>query len=223
MRNILKSLPLGAEFTIVVVGAFGLMIAFSLAAMFVPAGATLHSEPRLWRLVSYELGALLILGAFLNLRGWTRERLGLRPRWSDLPVSLGLAGWAYLTYYLGWYLIAYAAPSLLHGARSVPFLSSVSPWTVAAVTLVNPVFEEVFVSGYVVASLKGVRSPIFAINVSVVIRLLYHLYQGVTAVFAIIPMGLIFAYWFARKGRLWPLIGAHAIMNLLGLVYYLRH
>jgi membrane protease YdiL (CAAX protease family) len=36
---------------------------------------------------------------------------------------------------------------------------------------------------------------------------------------AIIAMGLIFGYWFARTRQLWPAIVAHAFLNLLAWTY----
>ena len=32
-----------------------------------------------------------------------------------------------------------------------------------------------------------------------------------------LAMGLAFAYWFARNGRLWPLIAAHAVLDFFAL------
>lgn len=32
------------------------------------------------------------------------------------------------------------------------------------------------------------------------------------------PVGLIFGYWFAKTGKLWPPIVAHAAINLLSLL-----
>ena len=37
-----------------------------------------------------------------------------------------------------------------------------------------------------------------AVNISAAIRLSYHLYQGVAGVLSVVPMGLLFAIWFAR-------------------------
>jgi membrane protease YdiL (CAAX protease family) len=56
-----------------------------------------------------------------------------------------------------------------------------------------------------------------AVNISAAIRLSYHLYQGVAGVLAVVPLGLLFAYWFARTRQLWPLIVAHAILDFAGL------
>ena len=224
MRNILKSLPLGAEFLIVIVMAFGVSIVGSLFTATHPPHGALATEPRLWGLILHEVIVLVVLGLFLYARDWTPKRLGLVPKWSDVPWSVVLIAGVYLAFYAAWYGLAFISTRLLHAPAQLQFVSSgVSPATIIAMVLINPVFEEVFVAGYVIAALKDVRGATFAINVSVAIRLLYHLYQGVTGVLAIIPMGLIFGYWFARKGRLWPLIGAHAIMDLVGLLYYLRH
>ncbi|HEY1961884.1 MAG TPA: CPBP family intramembrane glutamic endopeptidase, partial [Rhizomicrobium sp.] len=88
-----------------------------------------------------------------------------------------------------------------------------SPFAAGPIAIVNPLFEEVFVTGYVMTALKSNGNPWRAINASVLLRLLYHLYQGSLGVLAIIPMGLIFAVWYARTGRLWPIIVAHALLD----------
>ncbi|MFD1296210.1 CPBP family intramembrane glutamic endopeptidase [Lysobacter gummosus] len=41
------------------------------------------------------------------------------------------------------------------------------------------------------------------------IRIAYHLYQGSAGVVSIVPMGLAYAWLYARTGRLWPLVLAH--------------
>jgi membrane protease YdiL (CAAX protease family) len=95
-------------------------------------------------------------------------------------------------------------------------------WVVITNTIVNPLFEEVFETGYVVAALKRDNNPWLAINASVAIRLACHLYQGPLGVLSIIPTGLILAFWFARTGRLWPVILAHAAMDLIAILHYGR-
>jgi uncharacterized protein len=82
----------------------------------------------------------------------------------------------------------------------------------------STVFEEVFVCGYVVSALKERTGVTFAVNVSAGIRVFYHFYQGSLGLLAIAPMALLFGYWFARTGRLWPLIVAHALQDFIGLM-----
>ena len=221
MRNILKSLPLGAEFVIIVVGAFGVAILANLIALVHPAPAPVAaSEPRLWALALHDAILLAILGGFLYLRDWTPQRLGLALHWSDIVWSVALLAGVGLIAVGAWEAIKYVSPALMHVAPDTTREpTGLSPLSVAAVVIVNPFFEELFLVGYVVAALKDARTAIFAINISVAIRLLYHLSLGAPGVIAIIPMGLVFGYWFARTGRLWPVIGGHMLMNLTAFLY----
>ena len=79
------------------------------------------------------------------------------------------------------------------------------------VSVVNGIFEELFVAGYIITALREARGMWIAINVSTVVRLLYHLYQGPLGVLTIVPMGLLYGYVYARTRQLWPLIVAHVL------------
>jgi len=87
------------------------------------------------------------------------------------------------------------------------------------VSVVNPIFEETFVVGYVFAAWQG-ASRWTAINISAAVRLTYHLYQGPIAVISILPLGIFFAWWLSSRGRLWPLILAHAGLDFIGLASF---
>ena len=93
----------------------------------------------------------------------------------------------------------------------------VSMELVFIVSTVNGIFEELFVAGYIITALREVRGVWTAINVSTVVRLLYHLYQGPIGVITIIPMGLLYGYVYARTRLLWPLIFAHVLIDIIGL------
>jgi membrane protease YdiL (CAAX protease family) len=56
-----------------------------------------------------------------------------------------------------------------------------------------------------------------AINTSVVVRLLYHLYQGPIGIMTAVPMGLLYGYVYSRTRQLWPLVVAHMLMDLIPL------
>ena len=223
MRNLLRILPLWVEVTFVVMVAFGGPVVASLLVAIHPPHNALTTEPQLWGLILNELIVFGMLGLFLYARDWTFERLGLKFHWSDPLWGVALLAAVYAAFFAVWYGLSHVPVPLLHLKPMQQFVSpGISAQTVIALVLVNPVFEEVFVAGYIIAALKDVRGATYAINVSVLIRLVYHLYQGVSGVLSIIPMGLIFAYWFARKGRLWPLIVAHALLDLIPLLYVLK-
>lgn len=220
MRELLAKLPWPVEFLIVVAGAFGLAIAGSIATVFQPhAAGPIHSAASLWVMVGEETGLLVVLGGFLYLRGWKGARLGLDSHWMDGVHGTALTAGAYLAYFAALLLLARFFPKLAQDAASVQVVpKALSPLLIGAVVIVNSVYEEVFVSGYIITLLKEKISEDVAINVSVAVRLSYHLYQGVLGVVSIIPVGLIFAYWFAKTGKLWPLIVAHAAIDLIGFL-----
>ncbi len=128
---------------------------------------------------------------------------------------------AYLVWMLIWNVSAALSPGLVQAmaASSAKVVATGVPVALAVVvSIVNAIFEEGFVVGYVMSAFRDRWSPLVCVNVSVAIRLLYHLYQGPLGVMSIIPTGLIFSYWYLRTGRLWPLVVAHALLDLIGLL-----
>lgn len=107
-------------------------------------------------------------------------------------------------------------------ARAAAELALVAPGLsvplVIVASIINSTFEELFVSGYVIPALRERGSFWTAVNTSIAIRLSYHLYQGPIGVLNIIPVGFLFAVRYARTGQLWPLIVAHAILDVAGLL-----
>ena len=215
MRIWIAALPPGAEFAIVVLVAFGPFIASSFASLLIPAArAPHHTNATLLALVVYEAVLLALLSFFLYARGWSLQRIGLLPTVKDTGIGVLL----FIADYAVWIAIWFATVKLsVDTARTMAATQVVtpglSPFVAAPVALLNPFYEEVFVTGYVMTALKNESNAWRAINASVLLRLLYHLYQGSLGVLATIPMGLIFAFWYARTGRLWPVIVAHALLD----------
>ena len=48
----------------------------------------------------------------------------------------------------------------------------------------------------------------------------YHLYQGFGPFLGNAVMGVVFAEWFRRRGRVMPLIVAHTILDVVSFVGY---
>lgn len=221
VKQNLQAISPRAEFAIVMVLAFGYFMLASILAVFTPGSDATITEASLQFLLVYELVMLVALGAFLSARGWSLLQLGFKPSIKDTAIGIGLAFIAYVAYGAVWGVFGSSIPGLEDEANGLvaPGLGMI---TILAVSILNPIFEEVFVCGYIITVLKKTRSVSFAINTSVAIRLAYHLYQGAVGVISIIPLGLVFAYWFARTGRLWPVVIAHAIFDLVGLVAYVQ-
>jgi membrane protease YdiL (CAAX protease family) len=223
VRRFIQALSRSTEFAIVVLGAFGYFVVISLAAVFQHnAQVSQVSDRHLLALLAYELVLLVALLGFLRLRGWTIERFDLRLNAGETLVGFGLAAVAYLAYVLVLVVVAATWPQAAQALQtSVISSPGISLATVIAASVINPVFEEVFVCGYVIAALQKSGNPWAGVHVSVAIRLLYHLYQGAIAI-GVVPFGLIFALWYRRTGRLWPVIVAHALTDFAALLHFVR-
>jgi membrane protease YdiL (CAAX protease family) len=223
MRRFLQGLSPTTELVAVLLTAFGYIALLSVLDGIFPRPGAHHSSGSLFSLVVYELFLIAIIAAFLGVRGWTLERIGLVPSLKDSWIGFLLYIAAQLSWFLVWNLTAALAPNI---ARHVAAVSTglvthgVSMTAVGAVSIVNPIFEETFEVGYVIAALKGRVSPAMCVNISVALRLVCHLYQGALGVLSVIPVGLIFAYWYVRTGRLWPLIVAHALLDFISLAAF---
>jgi len=88
---------------------------------------------------------------------------------------------------------------------------------ITIISLLNPLFEELLVLGFVVQSMRKAFGITTAFNVSLALRILSHLYQGPLAVIPIAVMALVFTLVYVKMGRLWPVIVSHALLDLLGL------
>ena len=97
-------------------------------------------------------------------------------------------------------------------------------WTVPILILAaiqNAVLEEVVIVGYLLTRLRQSGwGALMAIVTSAAIRGSYHLYQGFGAGLGNFVMGLIFGYWFHKRGRVLPLVIAHTVLDIVAFVGY---
>jgi membrane protease YdiL (CAAX protease family) len=225
VKAFVRALSPRAEFALVLIGAFGIFLPSNLMAFLSGAWASRRSpiidNAHLQQVLIVELGILILGVLFLRARDWNLERIGLRPSVRDSLVGVGLNIASYLGYAALFLLMVNLWPAIVHPVSATNLVAKgIDLPLILAVSLVNPLFEEGFLCGYVMTVLKARRGVLTAINVSVAIRLFYHLYQGPLGVLSITPLGLIFAYWYARTGRLWPLVVAHSLADLVGFLAY---
>ena len=88
------------------------------------------------------------------------------------------------------------------------------PWLVAG-SIVNALFEEAFLTGYVLRELLAFGASL-AVGVTVLIRALAHVYQGPLGTFSVICIGVVFATYYWRKRQLWPVVFAHFVADFAG-------
>ena len=216
MGRYLKLLTPTDEFIIVVVAAFGVPLVINVYVAFLAQDtAPVITEAGLHSLLIDEPIILLGLAAFLYARDWTLETIGLLPTPRETLLGIGLAfviAFVTMAFWLTVTLVGLprpATPQVVAG----PF----SPLTIIAVSIVNPIFEESLLSGYVVTALQRWTTWQIAVASSIFLRALCHIYQGFGVIFIVI-FGFILAAWYARYGRLWPLIVAHVFYDFFPLM-----
>ncbi len=212
VRRYLQKLSTGSEFAVVILGAFGTALLATFVQLLFHTKAPRLSSGEVWQIVVYEAIVFTLLAAFLGARNWSSDDIGLRPSLRDTLIGSGLA----LAAFLLWLALALVfADDPQPAAAAGPTLPLA---LVVLISVVNPVFEETFVTGYVITVLKRHDHVFAAIGISVALRVLYHLYEGFDALIGIAPGALLFAAWYARSGRLWPVIVAHALLDFVALL-----
>jgi hypothetical protein len=161
----------------------------------------------------------------LVVAGYSREPLssfGLRTdHWrADLAVGVGAAA-AVGGVGLAGYLLAH---ELDYSLTVVPTSLPDTWWRIPVLVLAataNAVLEEVVVVGYLLRRLDQLGwSPRRAALLSAALRASYHLYQGAAGFFGNLAMGLVFARWFQRTGRVGALIVAHSLIDVVAFCGY---
>ncbi|MGV9709728.1 CPBP family intramembrane glutamic endopeptidase [Gordonia sp. NPDC003424] len=164
------------------------------------------------------------LGAYLLWRsGIGLDRVGLArwaPRRRDVPPGLALAAVIGLP---GLALVAIAR-ALGINAHLVPSEVDGVWWRWPVLILIaigNAAAEEIVVVAYFITRLRQLGAPENgSLAASAVLRGGYHLYQGVGAGLGNIAMGLVFGRYFQLTARVWPLVVAHAVMDVVAFVGY---
>jgi membrane protease YdiL (CAAX protease family) len=222
MKQFLKALSGRAEFLIVVLGSIGLSLLSNLQVLLDPeiaAKAPGIGNDLLYANVFYELFVLVWLGAFMRARGWTLERLGFSFGLRDTAIGILLAIIVFCAVWFIEQVMGSAAPAMLADAQRFDKLSGTLDFqAIILASLVDSVFEELFVCAYVISALKEKRGPVFALNVSIALRVGCHVYQGVYGVLIGGALGLVFGYWYLKSGRIWPLFVAHAGLQVTELL-----
>jgi membrane protease YdiL (CAAX protease family) len=208
----LRSLPRWCEIALIIIGAFGLFIFSSTYEILEPSPAP-YTVGSFVALMQFEIVTGAILLAFLFARGWRLDALGfMRPTWTHVLHALLL----FLALLLSSWLLTLAAPFEM---LALTVDSGIPIATTIVFSALNAFYEELFVCAYLVAATKSSGlAP--AVLLSTIVRLSYHAYQGPLGVMLIVPLALLFAWYFARRGSILPLIGVHFAFDVITLLPY---
>ena len=157
----------------------------------------------------------------------------------DTPAAIGLGGQppreALLSGLLLFAIVGLGGLAVYFGAVALGvnrFVVPVPPmgywWTVPVIVLgaaQAALLEEVVVLGYLTTRLRQIgATPFAALAASSLLRGSYHLYQGWGGFLGNVVLGLFFGILFLRRGRLWPMVIAHFLLDVgAGVGYLLFH
>ena len=167
------------------------------------------------------LAVYLLASRFVPREG-VAKALGVAPgRWGfDVLWGFGLAA-----------LIGVPGLGLYLGARELGLNTTVQAanlaenwWTVpvlVASAAMNGILEEVVMIGYLFTRwLQAGWRAWVVVAVSALVRGSYHLYQGFGGFVGNVIMGAIFGVFYLRVKRLWPLVIAHTLLDVVSFVGY---
>lgn len=221
MKRFITALSPSAEIAIVLLVAFGTFAGVSFLIALRVVEPHVATDGELLRLVVFEAMVLALLVPFLHMRGWRPSDFGFKSiTLIDVIDAFGLLAVAYLIPASIWLFVPPSIQQAILANQEGFAPEGISLPVAVIVSVVNPIFEEFFVVGYVFAAWRG-ASATTAINVSIALRLLYHLYQGPASIIFVLPMAVVFAWWFTGNRRIAPLILAHAALEFIGLAQHL--
>ena len=215
MMEALKKFSDREEFIIILIIVFGFPTFYSFISLVAflrgYGGPANFSNFSLINTVELEVLTGCAAGAFLYTRFWSLSHFHINMGWLQSLFGTVIVAGDLLLQYAALFLLkaVYASDALISTGVQI---SKISLPVAIVVSFVNPIFEELFVVGYIIQSLRKNHDAFYVVTLSATIRLLYHLYQGPIAI-SIFFLGILHAYFYWRWKSLWPLIFAHCILN----------
>jgi membrane protease YdiL (CAAX protease family) len=175
------------------------------------------SEAGLGGMIGLELVLGVTAAYLLASRGFDIQSLYPQPSLSGavMGVLLALAAGT-----VGSIAVAPLDPN--HYGEPLERLMSGSPIGLPSLVLfgiVNGAYEEMFLLGFLLRGLRGYGLTV-AIGVALLVRVLYHLYQGPLGAVYVAAVGAVFSVSYIASGRLFPAVLAHALWDIVPFVWH---
>ena len=198
------------EAAIVAAICFGLFIFWSIEAVFAGFPNARVSDSGFGWMIGLELTLASVALIYLNARGFDVASLYPTPSVKGSLIGLGLFVMAWL---IG--IVAISAlnnpsnPQVIEFSHSRLSLTAVVPFA-----MINGAFEEVFLLGVLLRGLRGYGLAV-AVELPLLVRVLYHLYQGPLGAVWVLVFGVTFSLIYIRGLQLWPPVLAHILWDIV--------
>ena len=213
-----KIIPTVGEACLIVAICFGWFMLASIDAVVrgFPTAAS-FSDSSLSGLMAVECFFGAIALAVLHLRGYSIKELLPKPTWRGCLAGTLLCAVALCAC---WLVEQLFSQSQREAQPILAILENARPTLVfiLALSLLNGLYEETFLLGYLIRGFSAAGAS-FALGLNVLVRLLYHLYQGPMGAVSVVIFGLVVGYYYWRTRVLWPAVFAHMLADVLGLAH----
>jgi len=220
MNKLIKKLSPTIELILILFIGFGFFIYSSTRSFFIVNSDYTHSW--IYKLSSqgtyitliYEVIALLIIFYILKVRNWTLSDFNLTFTFRLIWIALLLMFIRNVIGNIGFKILEAFKVVDDTTAKHVQLGLELNWIGISLIIIINSIFEEIILIGYLFKRLEKFH-PVIIIGFSILIRQLYHTYQGWMSLFLILPTGLVFGYYYFKHKKIWPVIIAHGFSNLI--------
>ena len=206
---------------VVTVGTFVVPALLAAAFAFFHPGDGMREERAQWMFGQMVVRETLCLALVFHVMGLHRERLGdftHSPRWSDIPWTCLLLAASVAAVYGTYFGLWYLNPATIDGMRrpaNTEFLRVGMSSFYIAMLAINPLCEEFLMRGFLQTRLRQAGWPALAtVFASATLQGAYHIYQGLPSALAIGCGFLVLAAFYQKTNRLWPVVGAHLLIDV---------
>lgn len=209
------------ELIVVLTIAFGFFIFQSLA--------NIHSGPRpFWAegILYFIIVPELVFGgvciALLHARQKRVRDYGFQPSIAQGLTGVGFFACSWAIWIAALYLVALTQTGWQEPQDPLVIppieINAFSIAVMCMLVVINSLFEEFFVTGYLMRSLCDMGRPTLAIGLSVLVRTSYHLYQEPAGWISTAMLGLLFSVYYLARKQLFALVVAHGLINGIGFL-----
>jgi membrane protease YdiL (CAAX protease family) len=174
----------------------------------------------------HEFIALAALAWILKRQGRNFRNIGCAWSLVDIWSSMWICVAAVLASFTGYCFLQLISKVVLGHylqLQRVDYFSGGALLGAIVLTVVNPWFEELIVRGFVMTETTALTAkPWVAIVFSTVLQASYHLYQGWVNAVRVGLIFLVFSLFFAKRGRILPLVLAHFYIDAYALARYVQ-
>jgi membrane protease YdiL (CAAX protease family) len=200
---------------------FGWFILSSVASVstwsaYAPALTGDFNDASFTAMVVFELMMGAVAIGVLWARRYPLHMLAPQPSWRGALVGVGLYLCTIVLDTIAWHLAPHTGATPFDDMMARAHVS----WPcLLLLALVNGTYEEVFLLAYLMRGLRRYGGST-AVGVVLLVRMLYHMYQGPVGTLMVTLFGIVLGVYYQRTGRLFPAVLAHVIADVVPFLYY---